>query len=648
MHHPLHILMLEDQPKDAELISDELRRAGLRFDATRVDTRDAFLREIERRRPDVILSDHGLPSFDGVTALSVAKRKCPEVPFVFVTGAMGEEFAIKIFENGATDYVLKHQLAELAPAIRRALRRAQKQRVAMKSYADLQRNEESYRQLVHSVTDYALYMLDASGRITTWNSGAEKIEGFTADEAIGKHISQLFPHDPNAAARYDDILRFAAEHGRYEEEGWRVRRDGTRFWINVVVTAVRDDATGRLKGFAKIARDLTERKHYVEALRRSELRTRAIIETALDAVVLMDEHGVIQEWNPAAERMFGFKRDQVVGRKLADMIIPVYLRGAHTRGMARYLTEGHSVVLGQRYETIATRADGTEFPVELAVTEMPTEGMRMFTGYISDITSRKRIEADLKRFSQELEQQVAKRTEQLEAANKELEAFSYSVSHDLRAPLRHINGFVEILQASAAETLSPEDRDLLKTIADSARHMGKLIDDLLSFSRMGRTELRFVPVKLDNIVQEALKELRFDAQREHVHLKVDPLPTVRGDPVMLRQVFINLLSNALKYSRGRRPARIEVFSVESSTEDIVGVRDNGVGFDPAYAQKLFGVFQRLHSPQEFEGTGIGLAIVRRVIARHEGRVWAEAQVDQGATFYVALPKKPQSEPASAV
>jgi PAS domain S-box-containing protein len=642
MHSALHILMLEDQPEDAALISGELRRAGLRFDARRVDTREAFLREIEQYRPDIILSDHGLPCFDGLTALSLAKRKCPDVPFVFVTGAMGEEFAIKIFENGATDYVLKHHIDELAPAIRRALRRAHKRRAELECRAHLSRNEESYRLLVESVTDYALYMLDTHGCITTWNGGAEQIEGFTAAEAVGKHISQLFAHDPLAAERCEHMMRFAEEHGRYEEEGWRTRRDGSRSWVNVVVTAVRDSA-GRVKGFAKVARDITERKQHVEALRRSELRTRAIIETSLDAVVLMDEHGVVHDWNPAAERMFHYKRDDVMGKKMRDLIIPPYLRAMHDKGMARYLTEGHSVILGQRFETVAQRADGTEFPVTLAVAEIPTSGARMFTGYISDITERKQNEEALKLFSQEMEQQVAQRTEQLEAANKELEAFSYSVSHDLRAPLRHINGFVEILQTSVTDALSKDDRRLLNTIADSARHMGKLIDDLLNFSRMGRAELRFVPVELANTVQEALRELQSEARRPGVELTVGAMPTVEGDPPMLRQAFINLIANALKYSRDRQPSRVEIFSEENEREYIIAVRDNGVGFDPAYAHKLFGVFQRLHSPQEFEGTGIGLAIVRRVIARHDGRVWAEGTLERGATFYIALPKRREAQ-----
>jgi PAS domain S-box-containing protein len=384
---------------------------------------------------------------------------------------------------------------------------------------------------------------------------------------------------------------------------------------------------------------MTERKRYEEALRKSEERTRSILETALDAIVVMDIEGVVQEWNRAAEQMFGYSRAQAVGKKLGDLIIPVYLREKHKLGLARYFVDGTGPMLNQRIETVAVRADGSEFPVELAITETKADGATTFTGYVSDITERKRAEEEIKQLNAELEQRVQKRTQQLELANKELEAFSYSVSHDLRAPLRHINGFVEILQSTAGPALAEESRGFLDTIAESARQMGKLIDDLLAFSRMGRTELRFAPIKLESVISETLRELRQESDGRDVRWDIGALPEVKGDPAMLRQVFINLLSNALKYTRTRATARIEIKATETAEEHIVSVRDNGVGFDNAYAHKLFGVFQRLHPVQEFEGTGIGLAIVRRVIARHGGRVWAEGVVDRGATFYVSLPKQ---------
>ena len=233
-------------------------------------------------------------------------------------------------------------------------------------------------------------------------------------------------------------------------------------------------------------------------------------------------------------------------------------------------------------------------------------------------------------------------TKELEAVNSELEAFAYSVSHDLRAPLRHIDGFVDLLRKRTAENLDPQSQHYMDTISDSAKRMGELIDDLLSFSRAGRREMRKIPCDLGVLVQEAVRELEPEAADRDIHWQVEDFPVITGDPAMLRLVLVNLISNALKFTRPRQQAEIEIGCLDSDeTEVVVFVRDNGVGFNPDYAGKLFGVFQRLHGTGEFEGTGIGLANVRRIIGRHGGRTWAEGAVNQGATFFFSLPRTPQ-------
>jgi PAS domain S-box-containing protein len=360
----------------------------------------------------------------------------------------------------------------------------------------------------------------------------------------------------------------------------------------------------------------------------SEARTRQVIETALDAVISFDEHGQITEWNRQAEAIFQWTCDEAVGQEFSQLILSAPYREAHTRAVQQCVDTGDVEVLHRRMQIVALRRDGTWFPAEVAMSPLRRQTY-MFTAFVQDISERKLVEEELKG-----------RAAELRAANDELEAFSYSVSHDLRAPLRHIEGFAGLLQKRAGSTLDERASRYLQSISDSAKQMNQLIDALLQLSRVGRDEMLTSQVALDPLVKGVLEDLHDEAASRDIVWSIDPLPSVRADPALLRQVFVNLIANALKYTGKRSPARIDIGCDMRADEIVVFVRDNGVGFDMQYAHRLFGVFQRLHRRDEFEGTGIGLALVRRIVMRHGGRTWAEGTTGHGATFFFSLPLSP--------
>lgn len=373
-----------------------------------------------------------------------------------------------------------------------------------------------------------------------------------------------------------------------------------------------------------IVRTFVERKTVEELLTASEERFRGMAEAASDAIISADSSGNITYFNRGAERMFGYIAGEAVGQPLT-LLMPETFRDAHRQGLKRFLSTGEARVIGKTVELVGKRRDGAEFPLELSLSTLRTSEGVFFTGILRDATERKRFEAE-----------ILDRNKQIEAANKELEAFSYSVSHDLRAPLRAMDGFSRILLEKQTSQLPPENQRYLGLIRDNAQQMGRLIDDLLAFSRLSRQALRKQTVAPAEMVRQALNDLRHEETNGQVQISVGDLVACQADPALLRQIFVNLLSNAIKFASGREGARVEIGCFTDNGEPVYFVKDNGAGFDMKYADKLFGVFQRLHRAEEYEGTGVGLAIVHRIVSRHGGRVWAEAEMDKGATFYFTL------------
>jgi PAS domain S-box-containing protein len=484
-------------------------------------------------------------------------------------------------------------------------------------------------------SDDAIVGKDLSGVVTSWNAGAEKIFGYAASEMIGQSITRLIPPE---RMHEESVILDGVRRGESVRtfDTVRVRKQGDAVQISVTISPIKD-GTGKIIGASKVARDITGRRQTEVTLRANQEHMRLATEATGVGIWAWNIQTQQIHWDAQMFRIYGMEPTPngiVSYDTWAGAVLPEDLAREEALLQATLLRLGR----GNREFRVLRKSDGECRYIEAVDTVRSNESgqAEWVVGTNLDITSRKQAEDEIRALNEKLEERVRERTAQLEAANQELEAFSYSVSHDLRAPLRAVDGFSRIVMEDYGPLLPPEGQRYLKNIGVGAQQMGTLIDDLLTFSRLSRLPLIQREVGVDRLVQDALKELAGQWEGRAVQITVGDLPPCLGDPALLKQVWINLISNALKYSRKRDPAIVEISCARQNDENVYCIRDNGAGFDMRYADKLFGVFQRLHRAEDYEGTGVGLAIVQRVIHRHGGRVWAEAAVDRGATFYFTL------------
>jgi len=481
---------------------------------------------------------------------------------------------------------------------------------------------------------------DPQGRITFVNDKFCAISKYSRAELLGQdhrlinsgHHSREFMRD-----LWTTIARGKVWRGEIKNKA----KDGSYYWVDSTIVPFLDEQ-GKPRQYVAIRTPITERKRAEEA----QLRLAAIVNSSDDAIISKTLEGIIASWNPGAEKVFGYSAAEAVGKSILMLFPPD--RAHEEQEILTRVGRGENV---KHFDTVRVCKDGKRVHVSVTLSPLTdSEGKIIGVSKIArDITERKDSEETIRRLNTELEQRVLERTGQLRAANQELEAFSYSVSHDLRAPLRGVNGFVQLLKEDYSGRLDAEGNRLLDVVASEAKRMGRLIDDLLAFSRLGRQKMASKPLDMTSLARAEFENQTRAAPGAAPRFELHALPPAHGDPAMLGQVFANLLGNAIKFSRHQPAPVIEVGGRRGEGEEVYYVKDNGAGFDERHSDKLFGVFQRLHSEAEFEGTGVGLALVQRVIHRHGGRVWAEGKPSQGATFYFTLPtqKDPAHEPSSS-
>jgi two-component system sensor kinase FixL len=492
--------------------------------------------------------------------------------------------------------------------------------------------------LLDAVTEVALVVLDPDGQITGWNAGAEHISGFREEEVLGEHFSIFYPPEDIADGKPVRELAAVRETGRYQEQGARLRKDGSRYIANVVVTPLRDE-TGEIQGFAKVVRDVTERVAAEEALRAREAHLRSILETVPDAMIVIDEQARIQSFSAAAVRQFGYEPSEVIGRNVS-MLMPEPYRGQHDSYMDRYLSTGERRIIGIGRVVVGQRRDGSTFPMELAVGEMHSGGVRYFTGFVRDLTERQQTETRLQEIQSELVHMS-----RFTALGEMASTLAHEINQPLTAIANYLKGCRRILQRMEGDQV-PMLREAVNQAADQAIRAGQVIRHLREFVSRGEGERHIE--NLPKLIEEASALALVGAKEKGVRVtfSLDPdAPLVLADRIQIQQVLLNLVRNAIEAmeDRPRRELVITTRAMPAERMVAIGVADTGGGIAPEIADQLFQPFVTTKR----NGMGVGLSICRTIVEAHGGKIAVESAPGRGTTFVLTLRTVDREELANA-
>lgn len=669
---PLDLLLVEDNLADATIISTILKDFCPTLSISVVRDGEEAVDYLMRRgnfgnapRPQAVLMDLNLPKKSGFEVLAEmrAEPTLRSLPVFMLTTSSSNEDRARAKALGVISFITKPAGLEELEATLAHLCNVEFPRLFGETVqaspspnlasAPATVDVENYRRLVEAVGDYAIFMLDRNGYVITWNEGAFRIKQYSASEILGKHFSVFYPSEEIRAGHPEYELRIAQKEGRYQEEGWRLRKDGSRFWANVTITAIRDKG-GELIGYGKVTRDMTERRLAELRLVESEERFRVLVDGIRDcAIFMLDPKGYIVSWNRGAERINGYEAAEVLGKHFSIFYTQKDIDDKHPQRELVIAKEKGSY----QEEGIRIRRDGSPFWADVLLTALhtPSGELRGYAKVTRDITNRKKAEHEIHELTLELEKRVTLRTAELEESrrllqdqrddlirsNSDLQQFAFIASHDLQEPLRMVITNLQYFERRAGQSIDPELMKFVNFATSGAVRLRKLVMDLLAFARIERASYPAVPVNLRDVIEELKRQLASTIEETGTRIHVLELPAVPIETTHIAQIFQNLIANAIQYRHPDRSPEITIGAEKRATEYRLFVRDNGMGIAPEYWEKIFAIFQRLHSdPHHPTGTGMGLAITKRIVERYGGKIDVQSEPNVGSTFRFTLPIEP--------